>query len=35
LLARHYPALRLTAPAIRDRPTLGFVGLSRLMIALT
>jgi cytochrome P450 len=35
LLARHYPALRLTAPAFRDRPTLGFVGLSRLMIALT
>lgn len=35
LLARHYPATRLAAPVVRDRPTLGFVGLSRLMIALS
>jgi cytochrome P450 len=35
LLATRYPGLRLTAPAVRDRPTLGFVGLRRLMIALT
>lgn len=34
-LARRYQATRLTAPAVRDRPTLGFVGLSRLMLALT
>jgi cytochrome P450 len=34
LLARHYPRARLTAPVVRDRPTLGFVGLSRLGLAL-
>lgn len=35
LLAQNYPDLHLTQPAMRDRPTLGFVGLSRLMLSLT
>lgn len=35
LLAQRYPALRLAQPAVRDRPTLGFVGLSRLILSLT
>lgn len=35
LLASHYPRLRLAAPAIRDRPTIGFVGFRSLRLALT
>lgn len=34
LLARTCPGMRLTAPVIRNRPTLGFVGLSRLRLSL-
>ncbi len=35
LLATHYPRTHLTAPAVRDRPTIGFVGLRELRLSLT
>lgn len=34
LLATRYPGLRLAAPAIRDRPTIGFVGFRHLRMSL-
>jgi len=34
-LAAHYPRTRLAAPAVRDRPTIGFVGFRELRISLT
>lgn len=35
ILATHYPRTRLAAPAIRDRPTIGFVGFRELRLSLT
>lgn len=35
LLATQYPRLRLAAPAVRDRPTIGFVGFRELRLSLT
>ncbi|MBI1400090.1 cytochrome P450 [Hyphomonas sp.] len=35
LLASRYPRLRLAAPAVRDRPTIGFVGFRSLRLSLT
>jgi len=35
LLATRYPRMRLAAPAIRDRPTIGFVGFRTLRLSLT
>lgn len=35
ILAMHYPRTRLAAPAIRDRPTIGFVGFRELRLSLT
>jgi len=34
LLASRYPRMRLAAPAIRDRPTIGFVGFRELHLTL-
>lgn len=34
-LATDYPGTRLTAPAVRDRPTIGFVGFRELRLSLT
>lgn len=34
-LAAHYPRTRLSAPAVRDRPTIGFVGFRELRLSLT
>lgn len=34
LLASRYPRLRLAAPAVRDRPTIGFVGFRSLRLSL-
>jgi len=34
-LAAHYPRTRLAAPAVRDRPTIGFVGFRELRLSLT
>ncbi|MFN7163343.1 MAG: cytochrome P450 [Hyphomonas sp.] len=34
-LAAYYPRTRLAAPAVRDRPTIGFVGLRELRLSLT
>lgn len=35
VLATHYPRTRLAAPAVRDRPTIGFVGFHELRLSLT
>lgn len=35
VLATHYPRTRLAAPAVRDRPTIGFVGFRELRLSLT
>ena len=35
LLATRYPRMRLAAPAVRDRPTIGFVGFRALRLSLT
>lgn len=35
LLATSYPHMRLAAPAVRDRPTIGFVGFRELRLSLT
>ena len=35
ILATHFPRTRLAAPAIRDRPTIGFVGFRELRLSLT
>lgn len=34
-LAANYPCARLAAPAVRDRPTIGFVGFRELRLSLT
>jgi cytochrome P450 len=34
LLATHYPRMQLAAPAVRDRPTIGFVGFRELRLSL-
>ena len=34
-LATKYPRMRLSAPAVRDRPTIGFVGFRELRLSLT
>lgn len=34
VLAARYPGMRLTAPAVRDRPTIGFVGFRELRLSL-
>ena len=34
-LAANYPRARLAAPAVRDRPTIGFVGFRELRLSLT
>jgi cytochrome P450 len=35
ILASQYPNTRLAAPAVRDRPTIGFVGFRELRLSLT
>ncbi|MEQ9505438.1 MAG: cytochrome P450 [Hyphomonas sp.] len=35
VLATHYPRTRLSAPAVRDRPTIGFVGFRELRLSLS
>lgn len=35
LMATRYPGMRLAAPGVRDRPTIGFVGFRQLFLSLT
>ena len=34
VLAARYPGMRLAAPAVRDKPTIGFVGFRELRLSL-